>query len=81
VVLIVALGVYPKPVLERIQPSVDHLIAHVQHVDPSLHLPKKGVGPPVAVGPNDNVDGTATVATAVRLPPPGVASAPRGVSP
>jgi NADH-quinone oxidoreductase subunit M len=34
VVLIVFLGVYPKPVLDRIQPSVDRLIAHVeQHSD------------------------------------------------
>ena len=53
---IVFLGVYPKPVLDRIQPSVNHLIAHVQHVDPSLHVPAKGVGPVVAVGPNDDVD-------------------------
>ena len=28
--LIVFLGVYPKPVLDRIQPSVDPLIAHVE---------------------------------------------------
>jgi NADH-quinone oxidoreductase subunit M len=28
--LIGFLGVYPKPVLERIQPSVDALIAHVE---------------------------------------------------
>jgi NADH-quinone oxidoreductase subunit M len=28
--LIVFLGLYPKPVLERIQPSVDKLIAHVE---------------------------------------------------
>jgi NADH-quinone oxidoreductase subunit M len=27
--LIVFLGVYPKPVLERMQPSVDRLIEHV----------------------------------------------------
>jgi NADH-quinone oxidoreductase subunit M len=79
--LIVALGVYPKPVLERIQPSVDHLIAHVQHVDPSLHLPRKGLGPPVAVGPNDNVDGPAAVATAVGIRPARVAPAARGVTP
>ena len=33
-VLIVFLGVYPKPVLERIEPSVDVLIEHVEtHVD------------------------------------------------
>ncbi|HEV3226882.1 MAG TPA: NADH-quinone oxidoreductase subunit M [Acidimicrobiales bacterium] len=30
IALIVFLGVYPKPVLERIQPSVDALIAHVE---------------------------------------------------
>ena len=28
--LIVFLGVYPKPVLERIEPSVDALVAHVE---------------------------------------------------
>jgi NADH-quinone oxidoreductase subunit M len=34
VVLVVFLGVYPKPVLDRIEPSVDRLIAHVQqHAD------------------------------------------------
>jgi NADH-quinone oxidoreductase subunit M len=33
-ILIVFLGVYPKPVIDRIQPSVDRLIAHVeQHTD------------------------------------------------
>ncbi len=46
---IVFLGVYPKPVLDRIQPSVDALIQHVQYADPSLHVPAKGVGPVVAV--------------------------------
>jgi NADH-quinone oxidoreductase subunit M len=55
-IAIVFLGVYPKPVLDRIQPSVDHLVAHVQHSDPALHLPAKGVGPVVAVGPADDVD-------------------------
>ncbi|MEM7274879.1 MAG: hypothetical protein AAF547_17480 [Actinomycetota bacterium] len=29
-VLIVFLGIYPKPVLERIEPAVDNLIAHVE---------------------------------------------------
>jgi NADH-quinone oxidoreductase subunit M len=56
-ILIVFLGVYPKPALERIQPSVDHLLAHVRTVDPGLHVPKSGVGPAVAVSPADNVDG------------------------
>ena len=30
IVLIVFLGVYPKPVLDRIEPSVDELIDHVE---------------------------------------------------
>jgi NADH-quinone oxidoreductase subunit M len=33
VLLIVALGVFPKPVLDRIEPSVNALVAHVQVVD------------------------------------------------
>jgi NADH-quinone oxidoreductase subunit M len=31
IILIVFLGVYPKPVLDRISPSVNQLIAHVEH--------------------------------------------------
>ncbi|HEX3540512.1 MAG TPA: NADH-quinone oxidoreductase subunit M [Acidimicrobiales bacterium] len=64
IVGIVFLGVYPKPVLDRIQPSVDHLVAHVIHVDPSLHIPAKGVGPVVAVGPADDVDSPAVTGAA-----------------
>jgi NADH-quinone oxidoreductase subunit M len=30
VILIVALGVYPKPMLDRISPSVDRLVSHVE---------------------------------------------------
>ncbi len=33
ILLIVFLGVYPKPVLERIQPSVDRLLVHVEEVN------------------------------------------------
>jgi NADH-quinone oxidoreductase subunit M len=61
---IALLGIYPKPVLDRIEPSVNHLIAHVQNVDPSLKLPAKGVGPAVAVGPADDVDSPAVLASA-----------------
>jgi NADH:ubiquinone oxidoreductase subunit 4 (subunit M) len=57
IVGIVFLGVYPRPVLDRINPAVNHLIAHVQHVDPALHIPTKGLGPVIAVGPADDVDG------------------------
>jgi NADH-quinone oxidoreductase subunit M len=35
-VLIVVLGVYPKPLLERIEPSVQALVEHVRHVDPTI---------------------------------------------
>jgi hypothetical protein len=40
------LGVYPKPVLDRINPSVNQLVAHVEqvtgHSQPSVAV--KGVG-------------------------------------
>jgi hypothetical protein len=38
--LIVFLGVYPKPVLERIQPSVDALIEHIE--DPHVGANQPG---------------------------------------
>jgi NADH-quinone oxidoreductase subunit M len=45
IILIVFLGVYPKPVLDRINPSVDQLIAHVEsstgHFQPPVAV--KGV--------------------------------------
>jgi NADH-quinone oxidoreductase subunit M len=45
IILIVFLGVYPKPVLDRINPSVDQLIAHVEsstgHYQPPVAV--KGV--------------------------------------
>jgi NADH-quinone oxidoreductase subunit M len=45
IILIIFLGVYPKPVLDRINPSVDQLIAHVEsstgHYQPSVAV--KGV--------------------------------------
>ena len=53
---IVFIGIYPKPLLDRISPSVDHVLSHVQYQDPSLHVPAKGVGPVVAVAPSQNVD-------------------------
>jgi len=48
VILIVFLGVYPKPVLDRINPSVNQLIAHVeqttgQHQPPVAVKGVKGV--------------------------------------
>lgn len=43
---IVLLGVYPKPFLDRVTPSVDHLLSHVQAVDPAAHVPGVGLPPP-----------------------------------
>lgn len=47
VVLIVFLGVYPKPVLDRIEPSVDRLIAHVEEhsdfTEPGIARERSGV--------------------------------------
>ena len=39
---IVFLGIYPKPFLDRVTPSVNHLLAHVQAVDPSAHVVPPG---------------------------------------
>lgn len=77
---IVFLGVYPKPFLDRVTPSVDHLLAHVQTVDPSLHVPPQGRSRIVyAVPANQRVDthakargagsGTAVSATVGSLTP------------
>jgi NADH-quinone oxidoreductase subunit M len=57
---IVFLGVYPSPVLNRINPSVRHLIAHVQAADPAFKIPLKGAGTQVyAVPANQVVDPSA----------------------
>ena len=65
IVGIVFLGLYPRPVLDRINPSVDHLIAHVQASDPSFHIPTKGIGSLTAahVPANQVVDGKAPALT------------------
>ncbi len=47
-VLIVVLGVYPKPLLERIEPSVKSLVEHVRTVDPTVD--NRDVEPPVVSG-------------------------------
>ena len=39
VLLIVFLGVYPKPMLDRIEPSVEVLIAHVERKVPGFESP------------------------------------------
>ncbi len=39
---IVFLGVYPRPFLDRVTPSVSHLLAHVQRVDPAPTCRRSG---------------------------------------
>jgi NADH-quinone oxidoreductase subunit M len=62
---IVFLGVYPRPFLDRVTPSVNHLLAHVQAVDPSAHVPPSGQAPVSYSVPSDqNVDnGAVTTGT------------------
>jgi NADH-quinone oxidoreductase subunit M len=71
IVLIVALGVFPKPVLDRITPSVDQLVAHVDQV---THTPvpaglTRYVTPPPGAHRN-GADGTATAGGATPSPRP-----------
>jgi NADH-quinone oxidoreductase subunit M len=48
--LIVFLGVYPKPVLERMEPAVDRLVAHIEdhadYVQPEIATSGGGEGQP-----------------------------------
>jgi NADH-quinone oxidoreductase subunit M len=48
--LIVFLGIYPKPVLERMQPSVDRLIEHVEANSDFTEPPVATEGPAVSAG-------------------------------
>jgi NADH-quinone oxidoreductase subunit M len=52
---IIFIGVYPQPLLSRIQPAVNHLIAHVEYADPSLKLPSGTVGRGTFAVPPDQV--------------------------
>ena len=63
---IIFIGVYPQPLLSRIQPAVDHLIAHVEYADPNLRLPTSGVGHGTFAVPPDQV---------VDVPAPGTSKA------
>jgi NADH-quinone oxidoreductase subunit M len=62
---IVFLGIYPKPFLDRVTPSVNHLLAHVQTVDPGAHVPAPS-GPAIAysVPAGQNVDPSNAATTA-----------------
>ncbi|MBV9661625.1 MAG: NADH-quinone oxidoreductase subunit M, partial [Acidimicrobiales bacterium] len=39
---IVFLGIYPKPFLDRVTPSVSYMLGHVQHVAPNAGVPAPG---------------------------------------
>ena len=52
---IVFIGVYPQPLLSRIQPAVDHLVAHIEQADPNFHIPASGVGHANYAVPADQV--------------------------
>jgi NADH-quinone oxidoreductase subunit M len=56
--LIVFLGVYPKPVLERMEPSVKELITHVEKYAPGFHEPVPQQTPAVAGGEAQEAHGS-----------------------
>jgi NADH-quinone oxidoreductase subunit M len=63
---IVFLGVYPKPFLDRVTPSVGYLVQHVQHVDPSFVIPSQGRAQlTYSVPSNQNVNGGLQTPTGV----------------
>jgi hypothetical protein len=41
--------------LSRIEPAVDHLVAHIEYADPSLRIPSQGVGHGTFAVPADQV--------------------------
>ncbi len=74
------LGVYPAPLLDRLTPSVDHLLAHVQSADPAAHVPRiSGGALSYSVPADQNVDsGLQTPAGAGATAAPVGAGAPAG---
>jgi NADH-quinone oxidoreductase subunit M len=64
---IVFIGVYPRPLLDRVTPAVGHLIEHVEYADPGLHIPKNGEPTLVYSVPADqNVGSTSSLTAATR---------------
>jgi NADH-quinone oxidoreductase subunit M len=62
---IIFVGVYPQPLLTRIEPAVNHLVAHLEYADPSLKIPSTAVGQgKFAVPSNQVVDLPATKSSA-----------------
>jgi len=82
---IVFLGVYPKPFLDRVTPSVGHLIAHVHSVDPTFDIPASGTAKVVYAVPSNQVvdgpgapSGTSTTEPVAGLAPGAGSSSGRG---
>ncbi len=62
---IVFLGIYPKPFFDRVNPSVDHLLTHVQTAAPQVHVPAQGRPQVIYLVPaNQNVDPSARTTSA-----------------
>jgi NADH-quinone oxidoreductase subunit M len=65
---IVFIGIYPSPLLNRVTPSVGHLLDHVEIADKGLHVPK--VGQPknlaYAVPTDQDVDPSNSLAAVTR---------------
>jgi NADH-quinone oxidoreductase subunit M len=75
---IVLLGVYPRPLLDRITPSVGYLLQHVEHAAPNANVPTKGQSAIHYTVPA-NQDVNAAPRTVSRLiAPPGVSAAASG---
>ncbi len=54
--LIVVLGVYPKPVIERMEPAVDALVEHIEHHVDGFHEPTSRLGADLGVESGDAHD-------------------------
>jgi NADH-quinone oxidoreductase subunit M len=63
---IVFLGVYPKPFFDRVNPSVGHLLDHVQAAAPQVHVPAKGRPQVVYLVPSTQAVDPATATTAAQ---------------
>jgi NADH-quinone oxidoreductase subunit M len=68
---IIFIGVYPQPLLARVQPAVNHLIAHIEYADPSLKIPASGVGHGTYAVPPDQVVDTPAASTPSAASPTG----------
>ena len=78
IILIVLLGVFPKPVLDRITPSVNRLVVHVDQVT-DTPVPA-GLRPAVAAKAPCAVNGVRVSCSVAASASPGAATAAKGAS-